>query len=49
MNRAVEEAINAVEQCGGVLTAEGYTELRKRIGHLMDALYKVGEQLSKAT
>ena len=45
----IEEAIRAVELCEGELTADGYKELRARLGHLMDALYKVGEALSKAT
>ena len=45
----VEEAIQAVELCEGELTADGYRELRARLGHLMDALYKVGGSLSKAT
>ena len=45
----VDEAIRAVEGCDGALTAEGYVELRKRLGQLMDALYKVGGRLSKAT
>jgi hypothetical protein len=45
----IEEAIQAVELCQGELTADGYKELRARLGHLMDALYKVGDALSKAT
>ncbi len=45
----IEEAIQAVELCEGELTADGYRELRARLGHLMDALYKVGGSLSKAT
>lgn len=45
----VEEAIKAVELCEGELTANGYKELRARLGHLMDALYKVGAALSKST
>ena len=45
----IEEAIRAVELCEGALTAEGYVKLRARLGHLMDALYKVGAALSKAT
>lgn len=47
--RKIEEAIQAVELCEGELTADGYKELRARLGHLMDALYKVGHVLSKAT
>jgi hypothetical protein len=45
----VGEAIQAVEACEGELTPDGYKELRARLGHLMDALYKVGGSLSKAT
>ena len=45
----IEEAIQAVESCEGELTADGYKELRARLGHLMDALYKVGGSLSKST
>ena len=45
----IEEAIQAVELCERDLTADGYRELRARLGHLMDALYKVGGSLSKAT
>ena len=45
----IEEAIQAVELCEGALTADGYVKLRARLGHLMDALYKVGSALSKAT
>ncbi|MBW2171196.1 MAG: hypothetical protein JRF69_04315 [Deltaproteobacteria bacterium] len=45
----ISEAIQAVESCEGELTPEGYKELRARLGHLMDALYKVGGSLSKST
>jgi len=45
----VKEAIEAIELCEGELTADGYKELRTRLGHLMDALYKVGKALSKST
>jgi hypothetical protein len=45
----ISEAIQAVESCEGELTPDGYKELRARLGHLMDALYKVGGSLSKAT
>ena len=45
----VEEAIQALERCKGELTPEGYVQLRTRLGHLMDTLYKVGEVLSKST
>ena len=45
----VGEAIQAVEACEGKLTPDGYKELRARLGHLMDALYKVGGSLSKTT
>jgi hypothetical protein len=45
----INEAIQAVESCEGKLTPDGYKELRARLGHLMDALYKVGGSLSKAT
>lgn len=45
----IEEALKAVQLCEGELTADGYKELRARLGHLMDALYKVGGALSKAT
>lgn len=45
----ISEAIQAVESCEGELTPDGYKELRARLGHLMDALYRVGGSLSKAT
>lgn len=45
----IDEAIQAVESCEGDLTPDSYKELRVRLGHLMDALYKVGRSLSKAT
>jgi hypothetical protein len=45
----IGEAIRAVEACEGELTTDGYRELRARLGHLMDALYKVGGSLSSAT
>ena len=45
----IEEAIKAIELCAGELTADGYRELRARLGHLMDTLYIVGEALSKFT
>lgn len=45
----VKEAIEAIELCEGELSADGYKELRTRLGHLMDALYKVGQALSKST
>ena len=45
----IEEAIQAIELCEGELTADGYKELRARLGHLMDALYRIGGSLSKAT
>jgi len=45
----VKETIEAIELCEGELTADGYKELRIRLGHLMDALYKVGQALSKST
>jgi hypothetical protein len=45
----INEAIQAVESCEGKLTPDGYKELRACLGHLMDALYKVGGSLSKAT
>ena len=45
----ISEAIQAVESCEGELTPNGYKELRARLGHLMDALYKVGQALSKST
>jgi len=45
----IEEAIKAVELCEGELTADGYKEMRGRLGHLMDALYQVGGALSKST
>ena len=45
----ISKAIQAVESCEGELTPDGYKELRARLGHLMDALYKVGGSLSKAT
>jgi hypothetical protein len=45
----ISEAIQAVEACEGELTPDGYKELRARLGHLMDALFKVGGSLSKTT
>jgi hypothetical protein len=45
----IEEAIQAVKSCQGKLTAHGYRELRRHLGHLMDALYDVGGALSKST
>jgi hypothetical protein len=45
----IEEAIRALELCEGKLTADEYKELRRRLGHLMDTLYNVGEALSKST
>ncbi|MBW2020773.1 MAG: hypothetical protein JRI58_11640 [Deltaproteobacteria bacterium] len=45
----LEEAIKAVESCDGALTPDGYKALRARLGHLMDALYRVGGSLSKST
>jgi len=45
----IEEAIKAVELCEGKLTSDGYKELRGRLGHLMDTLYKVGGALSRST
>jgi hypothetical protein len=47
--RKIEEAIKAVESCGSDLNADGYKRLRARLGHLMDALYRVGGSLSKST
>ncbi|MDY6989030.1 MAG: hypothetical protein SWQ30_13355 [Thermodesulfobacteriota bacterium] len=45
----IEAAIEALRACNGELSAEGYVQLRRRIGHLMDTLFKVGEVLSKST
>ena len=45
----IEEAIEALELCEGRLSADDYKELRRRLGHLMDTLYKVGAVLSKST
>ena len=45
----IEEAIKAVESCEGKLTTDGYRQLRAQLGHLMDALYKVGGSLAKST
>jgi hypothetical protein len=45
----IEEAIKAVESCQWELTADGYKQLRARLGHLMDTLYKIGGPLSKST
>lgn len=45
----IEETIKAVESCEGELTADEYKKLRGRLGHLMDALYKVGGSLAKST
>ena len=43
----IEKAIEALECCQDRLTVDEYKTLRKRIGHLMDTLYEVGEALSK--
>ena len=45
----IEETIKAVELCQCELTADGYRQLRARLGHLMDTLYKIGGPLSKST
>ena len=45
----IEETIKAVELCKWELTADGYRQLRARLGHLMDTLYKIGGPLSKST
>ena len=45
----IEDTIKAVELCEAELTADGYKELRGRLGHLMDTLYKIGGTLSKST
>ena len=45
----IEETTKAVELCEAELTADGYKELRARLGHLMDTLYKIGGALSKST
>ena len=45
----IEEALKAVQLCEGQLTAEEYKELRGRLGHLMDTLYRVGGSLAKST
>ena len=45
----IDEAHKAVQLCEGKLTAEGYKEMRKRLGHLMDTLYRVGGSLAKST
>ena len=45
----IEDTVKAVELCEAELTADGYKELRGRLGHLMDTLYRIGGALSKAT
>ena len=45
----IEKAIDAVERCEGKLTTDGYKAMRKRLGHLMDTLYRVGDALSRST
>jgi hypothetical protein len=45
----IEKTIEALEACQGKLTSEGYKALRRRLGHLMDTLFKVGDCLSKST
>ena len=45
----IEAAIEALRACNGELSAEGYVQLRRRIGHLMDTLFKIGEVLGKST
>jgi hypothetical protein len=45
----IEKAIETLERCEGKLTADGYKVLRRRLGHLMDTLFKVGDTLSKST
>jgi hypothetical protein len=47
--KKIEETIKAVELCQFELTADGYKQLRARLGHLMDTLYKIGGSLSKST
>lgn len=47
--KKIENAIEALEACRGKLTSDGYKALRRRLGHLMDTLFKVGETLSKVT
>ena len=47
--KKVEEAIEALRLCEGKLTINGYKELRRRLGHLMDILFQVGLDLSKST
>ena len=45
----IEDTTKAVELCEAELTADGYKELRGRLGHLMDTLYRIGGALSKST
>ena len=45
----IEEALKAVQLCEGQLTQDGYKEMRARLGHLMDTLYRVGESLARST
>jgi hypothetical protein len=45
----IDVAIEALRGCKGELSAEGYVQLRKRIGHLMDTLFQVGDVLSRST
>ena len=45
----IEDTTKAVELCEEELTADGYKELRGRLGHLMDTLYRIGGALSKST
>lgn len=45
----IEKAVEALELCQGKLTPGGYKVLRRRLGHLMDTLFKVGDTLSKST
>ena len=45
----IEDTTKAVEMCEAELTADGYKELRGRLGHLMDTLYRIGGALSKST
>lgn len=45
----IDRSVSALEACKDDLTPEGYKALRIRLGHLMDTLYRIGEELSKST
>jgi hypothetical protein len=47
--KQIDRAVEALDMCEGKLTSDEYKELRARLGHLMDTLYRIGDALSKST